>query len=412
MVNINTKMRNVLIIVLIAATSTLIVIDRINVNYLKTDFASFFFAGVAKSDGKNFYDYNRIISVKTGYDRHLYPYIYTPLLAQFISPFTRSGSMKVQFIWSVLMVIFFSVSIYLLLINSISGFDKKVKYKYYIFLIFVPLLTIVLTPFRYILYVGQVDPFIFIMLTFAFILLSKEMQISSGIFFAMAAVMKIIPFLFIFYLLFTKKYKAVISLLISGLLIVCLSILFFGYGDWMNFYNYLIGFTNHNFVSGLDEIATASNYSLQGVLHRLFPASFAKYIAYIVEIIFLIFFYFKAKKTRDINILILPFSAFVIICNPILWRQHVLYLIPGVYFFLSSFLKIENKKLYYVSYLVFLFVFIAQFDFITFTQRTFGKIFSFELPFIALICLIIIPMFLEPFTRLIKGGDYPITVST
>ena len=377
--------KNIKIFIICILISIVLVPDRIVVfNRLKVDFASFLFAGKALSQGLNIYDYKILQQFAPDQKFHVYPYLYTPVLAILIKPLISLTNIDAQNIWSIINLLFYAISIFILYkfteiynvvpkeLNSgrmaflrkqelpihisfghskLRRNDLKVNfwkaYKEYFInnntwfepIIVIFLLELIL-PYRYIFYLGQVDLLImsFIILSLYFLKIKKGY--SAGLSLSIAALLKISPAILVIYFIAKKNYKAVAGFALGSVIIFIVSSLFGGWNSWLVFFNsHLFNFANSQNILGLTNISGIYNFSVIGTLSRLFPQNFQidKIISYIIILSLLIISFLKTRKCPGNHSGLLLFNLLCVISMPFSWRQHLIYLMPGLFLYYLDF---------------------------------------------------------------------------
>lgn len=311
------------------------------------DFQSFFYSGVLYENGTNIYDYHEL-SQQSNPDVHVYPYVYTPFLAQLISCFSQNNPLSVQFMWSVLNLIMIPLIFYQSFKLIENPIHTELINKFGILIFVIPLLILFFAPFRYIIIIGQIDLIILLLILLS-INLTKygKNNFSGALLLALAIMLKSSIGLFLLYFLFQKKYKFTLYFVISIILLFLISY-YFSPWQWHNYFDFL-KFSSQAGITGLPNPGDVANNSLLSLMSQIFGVStFSRISAWFLIIPVFVYIYFQIRKMnyRDEGFLyLLPFAILVVIAPPFTWRQHFIYLVPGVlviaYYLLNNF-EIKN----------------------------------------------------------------------
>ena len=338
----------------------------VNQNDLKMDFRSFFYAGKLVEKDINIYDFSALNN-EDEKKEHVYPFVYTPIVAQFFSLFSNNNPLNIQLLWSVLNILLIPLIFYL----SFQLLDKSKQIellnKYSLMLLIIPIVILMFAPFRYIIIIGQIDLFILMLLLISLNMAKSGKDSLAGSVFAMAIMLKYSGGLLLLYFLFQKKYKFILSFIISFIIIFLISYLF-NPEQWINLSEFLIN-TFQIGVPGLPEIGDVANSSIFSLPFKIFGESnlFSKLmiIGILCLSFYLIFFQIRKMNYKDEELVfLLPFLVLTIISTPYTWRQHFIYLMPGIlvlsYYIL---LKFDIKRTYIFLSILFVLLFLTGFNF-------------------------------------------------
>lgn len=268
------------------------------------------------------------------YPKEAFLYYYPPLTAELILPLTVLSLPKAYFVWFVLSALATALGVYIII-------ENKKHYPYYLLLAFVFL------PVAVTLYAGQVNCFLFLALCIAYrgLIQNKSWMIGWGI--AIGIMLKWIPLAHFFYLIWRRKYKAALIVMLGLSSIIVLSLPLAGWQDWKDFFHLLTQFGTPALPhQGLVE-SLAFNQALSGLAMRFFKSlSQPLFLAYILDFLFVAATaYLCWPKGKSQGILALEFALVTITVNlimPYTWYyQYVVLLIP-LLVLLQSILKNEN----------------------------------------------------------------------
>jgi len=336
---------------------------RINYEQPKMDFASFYYGGRAYFLGENMYDREVLQNLCSYDDVYVYPYVYTPILAEIFGLSSDVNIIKFQSVWTLLNIFFFATSLFLLFLVA----ERNKYFNRWYVLSLLLFLTIAL-PFRYIQHLGQIDPLILLLISGAVFSVERRSENLGGFLFAWAVLLKLSPiFLLLFFLSWGKlKFLKVYALSTGFLMFASLTV--GGVEPWISYFNFAIQSSQNSEIASLATLTDPQNYSLLAVLSRLDIPS-AKIMAFVINISLISTFTYIFARYREqyrINVtrFLLPFTVISIIFFPYAWRQHSIYLLPAVFLLLSN-LNFNSAKLKYIIFigLALIFTALAGFDF-------------------------------------------------
>lgn len=315
-------------------------------DFLKLDFKTFFYSGTVFSIGGNIYDYTVLKSTfaQTG---EIYPYIYTPLLAEIFSFFSAVNPYYVQIAWTILSLISIPL-IFLVNIKTLEISYDLGKIPYYkIIIVIFSLILLIKAPFRYIIIVGQIDILILLLISAGLHLSAKKRDIPAGLILAFAIFLKYSSVVLILYFLFTKKFKMLMAF-ISGIIFLTFMTYIISPEQFGNFLSFLLN-SSQSEIEGLPVVSTLINNSVISQFYKFFgedPVSKAGgVILSFVILAFPLYKLIKSKYEDNTYLYLLPVLIASVLFPPYVWRQHFVYLVPGILFFASFILnKTENIK--------------------------------------------------------------------
>jgi hypothetical protein len=258
-----------------------------------------------------------------------------PFAAILLLPLSLLSYQHAIFVWSLLTIFFMFVTTFFLLKA------ENISLKYFPLMI---LFVFGWWPFKDNLALGQIDILLLLFVVLAYFFLNKN-EILSGVFIALATMLKFYPGLLILYFLVTKKYKAFMSAVVV-IFIIFLVTLIITHNDWFILFFKIIPKDVKNFQ------ASPWVISINGFLTRCFLFIKNKKIAFLFEnflyyssalILMLMTFSIGKNKLRN-N---LGFSIFVILSlllSPLTFEYSLnLLLLPSL-ILLKEFLNKKNLK--------------------------------------------------------------------
>lgn len=192
-----------------------------------------------------------------GYDQSRFDYIYPPLLAQVIAPFTPTFSLNViSMVWHVL-----SIAMLLLSVVLVNRTVSRPKQRFVFWLM--PLLFI---PDVQSFWVGQISMVLLGCFTIAWYAYRTDRPYLAGIVLALATWLKVYPVFLIIYFMWKRDWKIVGSAFVAGLLLGVLQILLSDLDTLMTYFTTVLpGLANNGQIIGLFK-----NSSILGFTFKLF----------------------------------------------------------------------------------------------------------------------------------------------
>lgn len=317
---------SIFILILLAA----IVIDSgFLFSSMAIDFPSFYFASINLIEGISIYDIDGIREL-SNFNDHIYPYIYTPVLAQFLSIFSFLSYESALIYWRILSLILFALSTFKLL----SLFRNEGKISPLWFEILIVIITIALSAQRYIIYSGQIDLIVLSLIILSFYNYRKTNEYTSSLLLAIAILLKLFPIFLLVYFLF-KDYR--ITLISVGWMatFIAISFLIFGVGPWYEYFEIVKLSSQDPEFLGIASITNEFNSSLLAFLSSIISNPKISKIISIFAFAFLFLIGSSRLKVRsglykdifDLNLIM----VLMIMWSPYLWRQHFIYIFVGLF---------------------------------------------------------------------------------
>ncbi len=269
------------------------------------------------------------------------PHVYPPFALLFFYPFSFLNFFLAQKIWFFLSLTFFLLSIYI-----IFKINKENLFSTMGFLIMG--LIFLYFPSRFTLGMGQINNLILFITVLGIYYLNKKDDFKSGIFFGLAISIKFFPLLFLIYFILLKRYKLLITTILSFFIFLVLGFIFIGYDLNIYFYNSILP-------SLLNSWKTEYyNQSISAFVGRLLIEPSLKEVVKIIASFFFIALSFKAiyliHKKEIKNKINLSLSILIILSlaiNNFTWQHHfVLLTFP----FLTIIFYLLNNKLFFYKY--------------------------------------------------------------
>jgi len=313
----------------------------------KTDDSSFYIASRGILSGTNIYDENEFYSLGDelfGKSVEFWPYLYSPVLAELLVPLASKNYETFTVVWFILnLILGFACPV--LTFYAVRR-NKNVNYLLDIFLLCLCVMSIM---FRYILKLGQVTFFVYLMIILSILFYRNKKSFLSSLMLAMAALIKSFPFIYLLYFLIIKDFKYIKQFILSSFAIIFSSILIFGPEIWVKY----LSFLTHNFISTektpfyLHYLGHQNNFSLQTILVQFFEFTNLPihktgiiYLITVMSICFIsVYVLFRGRRNMLHSFSLL--SVTYLLISPICWRHH--YILITLILFYVIFSNAKNK---------------------------------------------------------------------
>jgi len=284
------------------------------------------------------------------------PYLYPPLFAVLMLPFTFMNYTFAKNLWLFLNQAFLMGA----LVFTWYSAKDKISCIELIFLLF---LLLNFAPIFSNLNLGQVSILIFLLVASSFYLFKKRKDFWTGVLLAFATMFKITPGLLIVYFLWKKEYRVFFSALFSLIILFLLSIVLVGIE------------TNYFYITKIllplarSRIPHPSNQSYLGFFLRLFSNSdFANTLSIAASLITLMLAGFCCRKKVDrsdfrFNLEFSLVITAIFLISRVTWEHHLVWLL---FPFITILVYLtEMRKIFLLVALAFSYAFIAlQFNYI------------------------------------------------
>lgn len=343
---------------------------RIMSDTMSTDFRSFYFAGLGVLEHGNIYDfeYLKTLAIKSGVTERVYPYLYPPPLAFFVSPLTKLGATGASRLWYLLSVIFSVVILMqsMRLAFTLQGAGKRWQDST------LPLLALLLflaLPFDNNLKMGQVNIIVLTCVVVSLVqALAYNHDLLAGFLLAAAALVKVTPLFLLLFFLLNRRHKVLYGC-VGGLVIFAAPTLMVSGGlqTWQHFLGFIGSMSYGAAVPGLLSAASLPNFSVAGCIARL--AQSETTVTAVTSVLVLILGAALLVQHRRLmgkgkgELLILPYLIFMIIASPLAYLHHVVLILPGLLITAWLIVPGDNRGSYVFLALMLGLTFIASTDF-------------------------------------------------
>jgi len=313
----------------------------------KTDDSSFYIASRGILSRTNIYDENEFYSLGDelfGKSVEFWPYLYSPVLAELLVPLASKNYETFTVVWFILnLILGFACPV--LTFYAVRR-NKNVNYLLDIFLLCLCVMSFI---FRYILKLGQVNFFVYLLIILSILFYRNKKSFLSSLMLAMAALIKSFPFIYLLYFLIIKDFKYIKQFILSSFAIIFSSILIFGPEIWVKY----LSFLTHNFISTektpfyLHYLGYQNNFSLHTILVQFFEFTNLPihktdiiYLITVISICFIsVYVLFRGRRNMLHSFSLL--SVTYLLISPICWRHH--YILITLILFYVIFSNAKNK---------------------------------------------------------------------
>jgi len=245
----------------------------------------------------------------------------TPFLATFFAPFTYVSLGAAKIIFNLLSLFLFVYSAYRL----VSTFKIRTFYLFAIPIIFI-------IPLRNSFLFGQVYLLLFFLLSEGFLAYRKGKHIKMGLFWGIAILLKVFPLLLFGFLLFKKKYKAIMYLALVCIVLLAVSVLIQGVEVWEFYFSAVLPRAGNGEIT----LEFVQNYQsvfmfLKGVFAS--DAFLFTMVLFVFKMLLLILSYFVTRKERSLLKLFSFWMVLSILLSPYgSTYTNILLLFPMLFF--------------------------------------------------------------------------------
>ncbi len=269
---------------------------------------------------------------------YVLPYLYPPLLAYLMQPFTPLSDIGANWSWIVfnlLLAIALPFLGFLLLGRFHRGMDKRAMFA---------TAAVCTAIFPWVLqdnlYWGQINIVVVVLLLLA-LWLHEDSPYLGGFCFAAAVLIKMSPALLGFYFLYHRNWRFLFAAAISCLAIVGVTLVLGGWDHWWKFLEVLPKISEGpRMMRGTLPADLVPNHSLKGFFYRIsYFDSRADLFAMGVSIMLLAYALFRAYRLppdEGRSALLLRLGCLMMLASPMAWHHHFVFLLPGVILFVFA----------------------------------------------------------------------------
>lgn len=310
------------------------------------DFNSFYMAAQAARVGVDLYDAKALNELAQGAEVRMYvfPYLYPPVLAHVAIPLGKLPSDRARLLWMVFnlaalvpIAILTALTVHRQLrgrrgVGGLAAGDVA--------LLFTAALLFVL-PFDDNIDMGQVNLLVLLFLSLAFFFLSRDREWAGGAMLGVAAVLKVSPAVLLLYFLARRRFRVVLSCLLSVAAIAAATLPLGAAGAWTRFFAVLPEMSHARSGIGIFPPGFYPNFAVAGLFARIFPDDLPLARIWTLALLSLLaaglaFAVWRTATPQARNLLVSSFLVLMIVASPFAYRHHVIYLLPGAVLLLTD----------------------------------------------------------------------------
>jgi len=355
-----------------SALCALLVFDIVEVpDRIAEDFKSFYLAGAAVLEGKNFYDVEvlRSLAAQRGLRDPVFPYLYPPPLAHCAAWLASLPGRSAQLVaWGVSVASLgaaCAASALLLgprgrreLVGAGEGAAANLQFALAAMLLW-------LLNVRASIHWGQVNPLVVSLLLLAVVCYVRRADTACGVLLGLAASVKVTPALLLVHCWATRRYRAFVGFALAIAATVPIDPL-----GWWTFIARLPDVSHGSSIPGLFHPSSVANFSLAGFVARLTDEPLVmRLVPMAVAGALLLPIVLRGRRSRDDvtqRLLLGPLLVVMVIASPLAYAHHVLLLLPGA--LVQVVFLARHRPVWQLGLLMVLFA-VASVDFPAFYHR-------------------------------------------
>lgn len=267
--------------------------------------------------------------------------VYPPLTMILFFPLTIFTPEIASKLWTIISILSILGSIYICCRIYKIRFFSTIN-------LFLSTLIFLAFPVKFTLGMGQVNNIILLLVTATLYFLNTKRNILAGVLLANTLIIKFFPILLLPYLLFSKKWKLLITLLITLILLMIITLLFVPFSTTSYFYQHILS----NLLSSWK--GDYYNQALTGLLMRnIADPSLRESLRIIIPLILLSINFFvllkKGERTqRKRNLEIASLVILNVLINNFSWQHHYVFLILPFLVITYTLRKFRTHKFFYI----------------------------------------------------------------
>ncbi len=308
--------------------------------FLRTDFASFYYASKASVQGLNIYSARVLDSLAAmdGVANHVLPYLYPPFCAIIAQPIARLSPQTAQHIWDAAQVLFISLACVLVVFTLPFRSAEMPGDRYWIVSGILACGGLSVLPCGDNLAFGQINSLILLLIASSFFLSTNtKRDWLAGAMLGAATLIKVTPALLVVPFLVKKRWKAVGGYAAGVVLLILVTFDIAGKDSWREFLAFLPSMGYARNVQGGFHPSIVANFSLAGFFMRLLPGeggTIRMLTMTVAMVLFTLVLYHHLTTSNGRNDLsvVLPYIIIMLLASPVTWRHHLILLFPGAVF--------------------------------------------------------------------------------
>lgn len=319
-------------------------VDSSRTVFLRTDFASFYYAAKASAHGLNIYAARVLDSLAAadGVANHVLPYLYPPFFAIVAQPMARLSPQTAQRLWDAVQVLCVSCACVLIMLTLPFRSADVSGGSYWTVGSLITCASVVVFPFGENLAFGQINFLILILITASiFLSINIRRDVLAGMALAAATLIKVTPALLLVPFLVNKRWNVLGGFWGGSALLVLATFDLADKNSWRAFLDFLPNMGYARNVQGGFHPSIVANFSLAGFFMRLLPGEgtairLLTMMTAVLLFAVILFHQVKKQTPRNDASFILPYLILMLVASPVTWRHHLILLLPGVVFVLRG----------------------------------------------------------------------------
>lgn len=298
---------------------------------IPVDFKSFYLASQALLEHHDLYDVRSLkeLADAQGLEGPTFPYLYTPVLAFYLSPLSYLEIETAHLVWSLMSIALCGA----LILKSLRlALPSAASYAH----VFWACVLFYALPFDQNFRFGQVNVVVLLLVVLAVLEShSHGRDVLAGVLLAATTLIKLTPALILIFFVVNRRYRVVYGFLGGGLAIALPTLIVKGgWSAWTSFFRFMPSAAHGETIPGLFPASSLGNFSLAGFFARwIEEASTVRLLSMATIGVFLallVYQHVKSRRDAHWSCLLLPYLVLMAIASPLTYLHHVVYLYPGL----------------------------------------------------------------------------------
>jgi alpha-1,2-mannosyltransferase len=311
--------------------------DRLISGETPSDLRSLYLASAGFGAGSDIYDHAHLtdLAVRAGVRSHVWPYLYPPPVAFYLSPLASLGMTVMARAWLALSILA-GVLVVVLSLGFASSVVRSTTPSRDTLLPFGALLLCLVLPFGNNLRIGQTNLLVLACLVSAVAQRrGRGRDLLAGALLAPAAVVKGTPLALLPFFVLSRSLNVLWGL-IAGLAILVAPTLMTAGGveSWGHFLRFSRHLSHGATVPGLFPASATFNFSIAGCIARLTESeATVRWTSWVVLALLglvLLWRHWRIRGTAAAPLLLGPYLIWMVIASPLTYVHHVVYIYPGL----------------------------------------------------------------------------------
>ncbi len=318
----------IFVIGVVSAYETVRVFLFMFIDYWPTDLPSYHFAGMALKKGMDPYSVSNLTELASG---RVFPYLYPPLLAILWMPFVGVPFEIVSTFWQILSLVALVASLFLCL-RLAQPSNLAARAAALICALVLPLGN----PSGITAHHGSISIIFAFLIILFFERLSRNKDHQAGIILAFLCGLKALPILLVIYLLLKRRFRALLTTLFLGAILLGVSVSIVGWEIHWQFVVDVapeIGYAVHSDL-GFDASYHPENQSINGFMNRVICNGWSSCSFIIIILCLMVAFpmaWLVARRREVDGIEAAALATVLLLVSPITWFHHLVLLhLPAI----------------------------------------------------------------------------------